>query len=121
MAVSLDGKYLFAANASADAVAVFDLAGSKRADNKARRPVGFIPTGWYPTALASTRSELLIATAKGRGTGPNNMPQRDAPADSPRRDRTYIGTLLYGSFSRVEMNELKVHLADDTEEVLRDN
>ena len=121
VAVSFDGKYLFAANASADAVAVFDLAGSKRADNRARRPIGFVPTGWYPTALASTRSELLIATAKGQSTGPNNMPQRDAPAESPRRDRTYIGTLLYGSFSRVAMDELKTHLAADTEEVLRDN
>ena len=121
VAISPDGKRLFAANASADAIAVFDLAGTKHAGNTAVRPVGFVPTGWYPTAIASTGSELLLATAKGQGTGPNNFPQRDAPANSPRRDRTYIATLLYGSFARVPLAELNTQLRADTEEVLRDN
>ena len=121
VAVSPSGKYLFAANASADAVAVFDLTHAKRAGKIASRPVGFVPTGWYPTALAATDSALLISTAKGQGTGPNNMPQRDAPANSPRRDRTYIGTLLYGSFARVPMTDIETRLAAGTEEVIRDN
>ncbi len=121
VAVSPDGRHLFAANASADAVAVFHLGGTKHPGNVAQRPAGFVPTGWYPTALASTGTDLLIATAKGQGTGPNNMPQRDAPADSPRRDRTYIGTLLYGSFARVPLANLDGQLAAQTEVVLRDN
>ncbi len=123
VAVSPDGRHLFVANASADAVAIFDLdkqVHGKAADTAAR-PVGFVPTGWYPTALGVTKTELLIATAKGQGTGPNNMPQREAAPNSPRRDRTYIGTLLYGSFARVPLNTLQGQLAADTQEVMRDN
>ena len=123
VAVSPDGRHLFAANASADAIAVFDLDHKLhgKAANTAARPVGFVPTGWYPTALGVTKDQLLIATAKGQGTGPNNMPQRDAPANSPRRDRTYIATLLYGCFARVPLDSLQAQLSTDTEEVVRDN
>ncbi len=123
VAVSPDGKRLFAANASADAVAVFDLDTKThgKAVNIAARPAGFVPTGWYPTAVGVANGELLVATAKGQGTGPNNMPQRNAAPNDPRRDRTYIGTLLYGSFARIPLAGLPAQLASDTEEVLRDN
>ncbi len=119
IAASPDGKRLFVANASADAVAVFDTAG--KPGRQAARPVGFIPTGWYPTALAATPAELLIATDKGQGTGPNNFPQRDTPAGSPRADRTYIATILYGSFARVPLGGLDAELHADTEQVITDN
>ena len=125
LAVSPDGRQLFVANASADAVAVYDLAAkAAKAAKTAARPVGFVPTGWYPTALAATggpNAQLLIATAKGQGTGPNNMPQRDTWPTNTRKDRTYIATLLYGSFARVPMAGLPAELAADTEQVLRDN
>ncbi len=123
LAVSADGARLFVANASADAVAVYDAHTTKqrRAQMQAARPLGFIPTGWYPTAVAATPGELLIATAKGEGTGPNNMPQRNAPESNNRRDRTYIGTLLYGSFARVPLAALATQLPGDTAEVVRDN
>ncbi len=121
VAVSADGKQVFAANASADAVAVFNVGRAKKTGERALRPVGFVPTGWYPTALATTGRSLLIATAKGMGTGPNNMPQRDAPPNAPRRDRTYIGTLLYGTFATVPLAGLEAQLGAETEEVVRDN
>ncbi len=124
VAVSTDGRQVFAANASADAVAVFDVRrvqkAGERERNKALRPIGFVPTGWYPTALATTGSALLISTAKGMGTGPNNMPQRGGPVNSPK-DRTYIGTLLYGTFAQVPLAGMKARLGVDTEEVVRDN
>ena len=122
IAVSPDGKQLYAANASADAVAVYDLGGKSR--KTAARPVGFVPTGWYPTALAATggpNAQLLIATAKGQGTGPNNMPQRDSWPSNNRKDRTFVGTLLYGSFARVPILDLHTQLAADTDQVLQDN
>jgi DNA-binding beta-propeller fold protein YncE len=118
VAVSPDGARLFVANASSDAVAVY---GTRMNGVKAARPTGFIPTGWYPTALAATRDQLLIATAKGQGTGPNNMPQADPQADSPRRDRTYIGTLLYGSFARVPLTGLDARLPEFTSDVIAQN
>ena len=121
LALSPDGRRLFVANASSDAVAVYRLAPEKaEAGLRAMRPEGFLPTGWYPSALAATDSELLVATAKGQGTGPNNMPQRNMPAGSARAS-TYIGTLLYGSFARVPLAGLDGQLAPLTEEVVRDN
>ncbi len=129
LAVSPDSKRLFVANASSDAVAVYDAHaakhGTEQGGRKAARPIGFIPTGWYPTALAATQTELLIATAKGQGTGPNNMPQvvikTNALASNARRDRTYIGTLLYGSFARVPLAGLDAQFTAMTDEVVTDN
>ena len=123
VAVSPDGGRLFVANASADAIAVFSTRPVKHKGEAipAARPLGFVPTGWYPTALAATSTELLIATAKGQGTGPNNFPQRSATPGSTRQDRTYIGTLLYGSFARVPMDGLDAQMAAMTAEVLAEN
>jgi sugar lactone lactonase YvrE len=119
IAISPDGQRLFVANASSDAVAVYN---AGRGQSKTSiRPIGFVPTGWYPTALAATASELLIATAKGEGTGPNNFPQADTPVSAPRHSRTYIGTLLYGSFARLPLDTLTARLPAYSEEVIRDN
>ena len=63
-----DGRRLYAASASLNAVAIFDL--SKQ---HAETPIGFIPTEWYPSALALTGDDLIIASAKGRGSGSNGM------------------------------------------------
>ena len=129
VAVAPDGKRLYVANASADAVAVFSThlaisthpAKSRGPALIAARPEGFLPTGWYPTALAATSTELLVATAKGQGTGPNNFPQRNMPKDDPHYDRTYIGTLLYGSFARVRLADLHTQLGSMTAKVLTQN
>ncbi len=90
LAQSADGKRLYVANASSDAIAVFDLAqhGEKSQSSfRDDRPLlpalkgasgqpasYFMPTEWYPTALAVHGDELLIATGKGEGTGPNAIP-----------------------------------------------
>jgi DNA-binding beta-propeller fold protein YncE len=71
VAVSEDGKRLFAANTGSDAIAVFALGGRQ----PQTKPVAWLPTEWYPTALAVQGNKLYVATAKGQGTGPNNMPQ----------------------------------------------
>src|ERR1700691_5609207 len=97
VAVSKDGKRLFAANTGSDAVAIFDL-GGRQAAGQAIRAVGFVPTEWYPTALAVEGNTLYVATAKGQGTGPNNTPQpRVAGVARMRGSSTYIATLLHGS------------------------
>ncbi len=118
VAVSPDGKRLFVANASSDAVAVYD---ARNKIKQAARPIGFIPTGWYPTALGATANELLVATAKGQGTGPNDFPQANAPAGTRNPDRTYIATLLHGSFARIPLATLDGKLPAYTDEVTADN
>ena len=71
--VSPDGRTLFVANASQNAVAVVELR-RHRADG----PVGFIPTGWYPTAVAldSTGRQLYVASGYGFGSIAPTPPDR---------------------------------------------
>ena len=63
--VSPDGRALYVANASQNAVAVVDV---DAPESDAVR--GLIPTGWYPTAVAlnATGDELFIASGYGFGS-----------------------------------------------------
>ena len=67
--------------------------------------------------------KLYVATDKGKGTGPNNFPQRTV-ASQPivrRRSSTYIGTLLYGSLATIDESEIDGNLADWTSIALASN
>jgi DNA-binding beta-propeller fold protein YncE len=111
LAETQDGKRLFVANAGSDAVAVFDFA--QRTDT----PAGFIPTEWYPTALAVDGGDLLIASGKSQGTGPNS-----AAADNPQNNNhPYIASLLHGSVARVSIGETEKNLDKLTREVEESN
>ncbi len=69
LAQSADGQRLFVADASLDAIAVFDTATLTKPGISFPLPseaIGFIPTDWYPSALATAGDDLLIATAKGK-------------------------------------------------------
>jgi DNA-binding beta-propeller fold protein YncE len=114
VAVSEDGKRLFAANTGSDAIAVFDLGTPK--------PVGWIPTEWYPTALAVKGNMLYVATAKGEGTGPNNMPQPPVPGVAGlSRTSTYIATLLHGSLAAIDLSRLDSQREQLTRSVIETN
>ncbi|HYL94505.1 MAG TPA: beta-propeller fold lactonase family protein, partial [Terriglobales bacterium] len=111
LAESNDGKLLFVANASSDAVAVFDISGLPAGTEQKGAPqaaLGFIPTEWYPTALAVHGDDLLIASGKGESTGPN-------PGHTHRgSDSGYIATLLHGSIARVSVSQIQPQLASLT-------
>jgi YVTN family beta-propeller protein len=112
LAQSSDGKRLYVANASSDAIAVFD--------SKRDKAVYFIPTEWYPTALAVHGDELLVATGKGQSTGPNAVAadRGQAPGKSAHQ---YIATMLHGSIARVNLAEAERDRGKLREEVLRSN
>jgi DNA-binding beta-propeller fold protein YncE len=123
LAQSPDGARLFAADASLDAVAVFARGGTGSALSP--QPMGFIPTEWYPTALAVWDGELFVASGKGQGTGPNPGP---APPGSPddirgeaRDKHPYIVSLIRGSVARLKIAETEQRLAQLTEETLASN
>src|SRR6202034_2000941 len=124
VALSADGTRLYAANAGSDAVAVFDLSQATETKDPASpvRPLGFIPTEWYPTALAVRERKLYVASAKGRGTGANVDAQRvlDAVPQS-HREHAYIGTLLYGSLATIDLPEAEQNLGALTREVEASN
>jgi DNA-binding beta-propeller fold protein YncE len=121
LVVSADGRRLYVANASSNAVALFSVAQEKSGAKRAPVPLhalGFIPTEWYPTALAVTGEKLYVATGKGGGTGPNKDAQRvvDAVARS-HRAHAYIGSLLYGSLAAIDAGEAEKDLSTLTREV----
>jgi DNA-binding beta-propeller fold protein YncE len=108
---SKDGKRLFAASAATDSVAVFDT--TSVIDGTSHlgplTALGFIPTEWYTLAVAVAGNDLLIATGKGTGTGPNGV-SKSAPAAKSKKEFPYIATLLHGSIARVSLNEVDANL-----------
>ena len=116
VALSPDGKRLFVACASLDAVAVFDT----HAGGPELSPLGFIPTEWYPSALAIAGNDLLIATAKGESSGPNNM-QGTLKGERKRNEHPYIPTLIGGSIQRLSLADIDKNLAAYTHQVEEDN
>ena len=125
LALNADGSRLYVGNAMTDAIAVMDthkLTG-KSAKQGMVEPVGFVPTEWMPMAMGFTAGKLYVATAKGKGTGPNDFPQRLTASSPSRMERssTYIGTLLYGSLAALDETAMESNLAQWTSEVLESN
>jgi YVTN family beta-propeller protein len=65
LALGADDSTLYVANGGNNAVAVIKLRGAN--DNKSTL-AGFIPTGWYPGALALHDGQLYVANVKGVGS-----------------------------------------------------
>jgi Lactonase, 7-bladed beta-propeller len=122
LAQSGDGKLLFVADSSLDAVAVFDIShlDTDAATISTDTAVGFIPTDWYPTALAVHGDDLLIATAKGEGTRPNKDMGKTV-YETKHKEHPYIPTLLKGSIARLNIATTLEKLADYTQMVEHDN
>jgi DNA-binding beta-propeller fold protein YncE len=108
LAQTRDGKRLFVANADSDTVAVLSPTAAK--------PLGFIPTDRYPTALAVSGKDLLIVSGKAQGTGPNS-----AFTNEPGREHPYIAALLHGSVARVRIPDAEKKLAALTREAEQSN
>ena len=121
LAQSTDGKRLFVANASANAVAVFDTSNlNPNSPSNAAPALGFIPTDWYPSALAVQGDDLLIATAKGQSTGPNKGMGKTA-YEIKHHGHPYIATLLHGSIARLNIPSTLGKLDELTRIVEHDN
>ena len=121
MAQSSDGKQLFVADSSLDAVAVFDTSQPGISDAELSQPaIGFIPTDWYPSALAVHGDDLLIATAKGESSRPNKEMGKTA-YEKKHHDHPYIPTLLRGSIARLNIPATLEKLPQLTQMVERDN
>ena len=127
LALNPDGKQLYVANFGSDSIAVLDT--TKLTAGAVKKgmvePIGFVPTEWLPLSMAFTGDKLYLATDKGKGTGPNKLPQRRTPqtdaAKKLQTPTTYIGTLLYGSMVSLDMGLLEKELPRWTAEVLQAN
>ena len=124
LAINANGSRLYVANMGSDAVAVFNTKSLTAARKGMVEPLGFIPTEWMPISMAFSGGKLYLATDKGKGTGPNNMPQPYTEAAKNSRllrSFTYIATLLYGSLATLDESAIDKNLAQWTETVLDSN
>jgi len=126
LALNGAGDRLYVADASADAVAVLDVGGL--AENPAApssSPVaaaGFIPTEWYPTALAVQGDDLFVVTGKGSGTGPNSAILPAALGQHPAHPiHPYIAALIHGSVARISLQKAQQELAQLTAAAVESN
>ena len=117
LALSPDEKTLFSADAISDSVAVFDLA--KAPANGDATAMGFIPTEWYSTVVAATGKDLLIACAKGRGSGPN--PKAIGQRPDGRVRYPYGPAMIHGSLARIPLAAVTANLSDYTKQVVEMN
>jgi DNA-binding beta-propeller fold protein YncE len=122
IALSPDENRLYAASGSLNGVAVFDTKreGQTPDSAAAESPVGFIPTEWYPSALAIAGNDLLITSAKGQSSGPNNMGAAVQTGLHPNQ-HPYIATLIGGSIQRLSLGDIEKNLPDYTRQVEEDN
>jgi DNA-binding beta-propeller fold protein YncE len=125
LAQSTNGKRLFFSDASLDAVGVLDVSDLLRRPDTSGSvwgpaPLGFIPTDWYPSALAVQGDDLLIATAKGQGTGPNKGKGKTT-YEVKHNSHPYIPTLLRGSITKLNIPSTLDRLEELTRTVEHDN
>jgi Lactonase, 7-bladed beta-propeller len=117
LALSPDEMTLFSANAISDSVAVFDL--TKKGAGETTEAAGFIPTEWYPTVIAAAGKDLLIASAKGRGSGPNPTPI--GKRDDGRVRYPYGAAMIHGSLARIPLADVTANLPAYTRQVAETN
>ena len=98
LALSPDEKLLFVANATLNAIAVFDVSETGKS-----RPLGFIPSGWYPTSVRMTPDGKKLLIANGKGIISNANPNGPQPGVKQKGKVQYIGSLLPGALSIVDL------------------
>ncbi|QVL31959.1 beta-propeller fold lactonase family protein [Telmatocola sphagniphila] len=92
-----DGEMLFVANSDANNLAVFNVS-----DPQLAKPLGFIPTGWYPTSVRFNPVTKQLAIANGKGL--SSKANRGGPGPYSRGSlKEYIGELLNGTIGFLEM------------------
>jgi DNA-binding beta-propeller fold protein YncE len=99
LALTPDGQVLFVANADNNNLAVFNVA-----DPKLAKPMGFIPTGWYPTSVRYSAKDRTIYVANGKGM--SSKANRSGPNPLLPRAKNlgeYIGMLFTGTLSIIPM------------------
>ena len=121
LALSSDGQRLYVANTGSNSIAVFNPRSLKHGSPSTATPLGFLPTEWYPTALAVKGAQLYVSTGKGTGTGPNATPPPAAPGGGRHRPYTYIPTLLYGSLAIIDTEKSEADLKQLTTEAVISN
>jgi YVTN family beta-propeller protein len=115
-ALELDAarKLLFVANADNNAIGVINIA-----DPRHSEVLGFVPSGWYPSALtlAGGGRTLYVGNSKGQASYPD-IKGPGSPLASQWDGDESIKTLQKGSVEMVSMDDLRAKLAAYTQQVM---
>ncbi|MBN2615711.1 MAG: bifunctional YncE family protein/alkaline phosphatase family protein [Bacteroidales bacterium] len=97
-------QQLLVANADNNYLAVFDVTKNEHARN-----LGFIPTGWYPTAVCYVPQTNRIVVANGKGISSRANPDGPDPMKKRPRDwmLSYTGTMFRGTMSVIPFPDTK--------------
>src|SRR5262245_214659 len=99
LALTPNGQMLFVANADANNVAVFNVSAPGNA-----KPLGFIPTGMYPTSVRFNPKTEKLYVVNGRGATPRANPRGPNPLLPPNATvREYIASLYRGTLSTLDV------------------
>lgn len=100
LALTSDESVLFIANSNTNNLAVVNV---KEVGQST--PLGFIPTGWYPTSVRISHDDKTLYVLNGKGH--TSKANRDGPnplvKSSADRTREYIGKLFQGTLSMIPM------------------
>src|SRR5215831_7790755 len=98
LALSPDGKHLYVANADNNSVSVIDVENREKS-----RPLGFLPTGWYPTMVTTSADgkRVIVGSGKGNGTGPT-LVRRPIDETAPAPSFQHHGNQLNGLISFID-------------------
>ncbi len=113
LAYDAAAKSLYVANADNNSVAVI-----RAAEKGESEVLGFIPAGWYPSALALTpdKKKLYIGNSKGLG-GYANVTGPNSPLRKPGMPQDSVKSLQKGSVGIVDTSNLKIELKNYTRQV----
>ncbi|GAB3692878.1 hypothetical protein GCM10027592_12200 [Spirosoma flavus] len=113
LALSEDDNTLYIANADNNCLAVFDVTRKGHSQSS-----GFIPTGWYPTAVKVIDSRLFVTNGKGFSSkanpkGPNPVRSRTSQQIGPNPQANvgpvqYIAGLFKGTLSIIDVPDKDV-------------
>ncbi len=109
LALSPDNKRLYVAESGINAIAVIRISDFK--------VMGHIPTAWFPSKVEVSKDgqKLIIANAKGFGSGPNGGATFKRGAES-----SYIGSLMKGCIQIVNIPKDE-ELKEMTKQVISNN
>ena len=100
LALTPDESILLVANANTNNLAVINVK-----EPGASTPLGFIPTGWYPTSarVSHDGKTIYVTNGKGQSSRANREGPNPAAPGGSGRMREYIGGLFEGTLSIIPM------------------
>ena len=105
LALSPDGEFLYVANADNNSLAVIEVE-----DRRKSKPLGFIPTGWYPTFVTTSPDGKRIIGRQQQG-------QRHGSHARETADRSHRPRSQFSAYGQSAERTRVVHRCSECEEV----